>query len=94
MTHVLLIGNGAREHAIAEAIRRSAQIPRLYSFMKTNNPGIASLSEKICLGRYAEPEAIVAFARDAGVDFAIVCPEDPLSHGVVDALTAAGIPAV
>ena len=94
MTHVLLIGNGAREHAIAEAIRRSAQNPRLYSFMKTNNPGIASLSEKICLGRYDEPEAIVAFARDAGVDFAIVGPEDPLSHGVVDALTAAGIPAV
>ena len=94
MTHVLLIGNGAREHAIAEAIRRSAQTPRLYSFMKTNNPGIASLSEKICLGRYDEPEAIVAFARDAGVAFAIVGPEDPLSHGVVDALTAAGIPAV
>jgi len=94
MTHVLLIGNGAREHAIAEAIRRSAQSPLLYSFMKTNNPGIASLSEKICLGRYDEPDAIVAFARDAGVAFAIVGPEDPLSHGVVDALTAAGIPAV
>ena len=94
MTHVLLIGNGAREHAIAEAIRRSAQTSRLYSFMKTNNPGIASLSEKIRLGRYDEPEAIVAFGRDAGVDLAIVGPEDPLGHGVVDALTAAGIPAV
>ena len=94
MTHVLLIGNGAREHAIAEAIRRSGRNPRLYSFMKTNNPGIASLSEEVRLGRYDEPEAIVAFAREADVAFAVVGPEDPLSHGVVDALAAAGIPAV
>ena len=94
MTHVLLIGNGAREHAIAEAIRRSQREPRLYSFMKTNNPGIASLSEKIRLGRYDEPEAVVAFAREADAAFAVVGPEDPLSHGVVDALAAAGIPAV
>jgi len=94
MTNVLLIGNGAREHAIAEAIMRSAREPRLYSFMKTNNPGIASLSEQICLGRYDQPEAVVAFAGDSRTEFAVVGPEDPLSHGVVDALKAAGIPAV
>lgn len=94
MTRVLLIGNGAREHAIAEAIQRSARSPRLWSFMKTDNPGIASLSEKACLGRYDEPASIVAFARDSGVEFAVVGPEEPLAHGVVDALAAAGIPAV
>jgi phosphoribosylamine---glycine ligase len=94
MTHILLIGNGAREHAIAETIRRSGRNPRLYSFMKTNNPGIASLSEEVRLGRYDDPEAIAAFARETGVAFAVVGPEDPLSHGVVDALAASGIPAV
>jgi phosphoribosylamine---glycine ligase len=94
MTQVLLVGNGAREHAIAEAILRSAGNPRLYSFMKTNNPGIAALSEKVRLGRYDDPEAIAAFARETGVDFAVVGPEDPLSHGVVDALAVSGIPAV
>jgi phosphoribosylamine---glycine ligase len=94
MTNVLLIGNGAREHAIAEAIARSERTPCLYSFMKTNNPGIASLSRQVRMGRYAEPETIVAFARETGADFAFVGPEDPLSHGVVDALAAAGIPAV
>lgn len=94
MTDILLIGNGAREHAIAEAIQRSSQSHRLYSYMKANNPGIASLSERICLGRYDEPEAIAAFARDAGVAFAIVGPEDPLSHGAVDSLADAGIAAV
>jgi phosphoribosylamine--glycine ligase len=94
MTQVLLIGNGAREHAIAEAILRSERNPRLYSFMKTNNPGIAALSEKVRLGRYDEPEAIATFARETGTAFAVVGPEDPLSHGVVDALAASGIPAV
>ena len=94
MTHVLLIGNGAREHAIAEALMRSGRNPRLYAFMKTNNPGIASLSAEVRLGRYNETEAIVAFAKERKIAFAVIGPEDPLSHGIVDALTAAGIPAV
>jgi len=46
MSNILLIGNGAREHALAEAITRSPQKPQLFSFMKSNNPGIASLSVK------------------------------------------------
>lgn len=94
MTRVLLIGNGAREHAIAEAIMRSPQNPVLYSFMKTNNPGIAALSETVRIGRYDDLRAIADFAEESRVDFAFVGPEDPLSNGVVDALTAKGIPAV
>ncbi|MDD5100090.1 MAG: phosphoribosylamine--glycine ligase [Syntrophales bacterium] len=94
MAHVLLVGNGAREHAIAEAILRSKRSPRLYSFMKTNNPGIASLSEAVRLGRYDEPEAVVAFAREMNIDITVIGPEEPLGHGVVDALAAAGISAV
>ena len=34
MPNILLVGNGAREHAMAEAISRSEQKPRLFSFMK------------------------------------------------------------
>mgnify|MGYP001592656966 CR=1 FL=1 len=96
MTKVLLIGNGAREHAIAEAIMRSRQSPhpRLYAFMKTNNPGIAVLSEESRLGRYDDPEEIVSFAGKNNVDFAVVGPEDPLANGVVDMLAAKGIPVV
>ena len=45
MPGVLLVGNGAREHAIAEAIMRSSLNPKLFSCMKTNNPGIAALSQ-------------------------------------------------
>ena len=94
MPNILLVGNGAREHALAEAISRSEQKPRLFSFMKTNNPGIASLSEKIKLGSYADLEAITGFATENKIEFAVIGPEDPLNNGVVDALEKIGIPSV
>jgi len=47
MVRVLLIGNGAREHVIAETIKRSSHDIALFSFMKSNNPGIASLSADV-----------------------------------------------
>ena len=94
MSNILLVGNGAREHALAEAILRSGQTPRLFSFIKANNPGIAALSEKIKLGSYADLEAITGFATGNKVEFAVIGPEDPLNNGVVDALAICGIPAV
>jgi len=94
MPGVLLVGNGAREHAIAEAIMRSGHDPKLFSYMKTNNPGIAALSSKSLVGPYEDLPALMAFAKANGCEFAVVGPEDPLNLGVVDALLAAGIPAV
>jgi len=93
MINVILIGNGAREHAIAEAVMRSKHRLKLFSFMKANNPGIALISEEISIGSYSDLTAISAFARGASADFAIVGPEDPLNSGVVDALKEMGIPA-
>ena len=92
--NILLIGNGAREHAIAEAIARSKHRPLLHSFMKSNNPGIASLSEKILMGSYGNPASIVSFADAQRIEFAVIGPEDPLNNGIVDALRKAGIPSV
>jgi phosphoribosylamine---glycine ligase len=94
MPNILLVGNGAREHALAEAISRSEQKPRLFSFMKTNNPGIASLSEKIKLGGYIDLEAITGFSAENKIEFAVIGPEDPLNNGVVDALAKIGIPSI
>lgn len=91
MSNVLLIGNGAREHAIAEAVIRSNRQPRLFSFMKSNNPGIASLSEKFFIGSYSDLAAINAFAKECLIDFAVIGPEDPLNNGVADSLRGAGI---
>ncbi len=94
MPNILLVGNGAREHAMAEAIARSKQNPFLFSFMKTNNPGIAALSKKIQLGTYSDLSAILSFASENEINFAVIGPEDPLNNGVVDALAQIGIPAV
>ncbi len=94
MLNVLLIGNGAREHAIAEAIVNSPQKPRLFSYMKANNPGIARLSEQVQIGKYDDLEEIENFAKSLAIDFAVIGPEDQLQNGVVNALEQIGIPAV
>ncbi len=94
MTRVLLIGNGAREHVIAETVKRSAHDIALFSCMKSNNPGIASLSEAVLAAGYNDREKIGAFAREHGIDFAIIGPEDPLNNGIVDSLKKEGIPSV
>jgi len=94
MTTILLIGNGAREHAIAEAFTRSAEKPRIFAYMKSNNPGIGSLCDDVQLGNYDDIEAITAFAQSIAPDFVFIGMEEPLKHGVADALEELGIPCV
>jgi len=90
---ILLIGNGAREHVIAETFRKNSNV-ELYSFMKSKNPGIALLSKDIMLGSYSDLEGISNFAQKNNVDFAFIGPEDPLSQGVVDTLEEINIKSV
>ena len=96
--NILLIGNGAREHAIAEAIMRSRHNPVLLAYMKTNNPGIAAIAEKsggtVAIGDYGDLPKIVGCAQAHGVKLAVIGPEDPLADGVADALKKVGIPTV
>jgi len=94
MSNVFLIGNGAREHAIAEAILRSRHDPVIFSYMKSNNPGIAALSEKILIGDYNDLKGIKKFSRDCNIDFAVIGPEDLLNNGVVDSLREIDMPCV
>lgn len=93
MTKVLLIGHGAREHVIAETFKKNKNV-ELYSFMKSKNPGIASLSKEIMIGSYSEMDKIKDFAEKNEIDFAFIGPEDPLNLGVVDKLQDAGINAI
>ena len=90
MTKVLLIGQGAREHAIAEALVKGGAV--LYSYMKTRNPGIARLSEKVRVGSLRSTQEIASYAGQ--VDFCFIGPEDPLAEGLVDFLEASGIQCV
>ena len=91
----LLIGSGAREHAIARALHKSFKPGDvLYCFGNTVNPGILALSECYQTGAITNIEKILWFCQDTHFEFAIIGPEGPLSVGVADALWKHGIPVV
>jgi phosphoribosylamine--glycine ligase len=91
---VLIVGSGAREHAMAAALARSAQQPKLLCFSTARNPGIASLCAGYGIGSITDPAAVVSFAREHNTLLAVLGPEAPLAAGVADALWAAGVPVV
>ncbi len=90
-TRVLLVGGGAREHAMARLITRSSEA-ELLAVMKHRNPGIAALARAVYIHDELDVPAVVAWAREHGADLAVVGPEAPLEAGLSDALQEAGIP--
>jgi len=88
--HVLLIGSGGREHAIAAALRRSPKLTRLTC--APGNAGIAALADLAALDP-ADHAAVIAFCKAEMVDFVVIGPEAPLVAGLVDDLEAVGIKA-
>ncbi|WP_340101588.1 phosphoribosylamine--glycine ligase [Salinibaculum salinum] len=86
---VLLVGGGGREHAIARALADSNA--DLYACAGNKNPGIARLAEGFETLDTTNPTAVVDFARDSGVDLAVIGPEAALEAGVADALDDADI---
>lgn len=92
--NILIVGSGAREHAIAKALARSAQNPILYCCGNTLNPGVAMLTQDYWVGDINEGNSIVLLAKQWGITLAIIGPEAPLAAGIADALWAVGIPVV
>lgn len=90
MKKVLVVGGGGREHAICWKLAQSPEIEKLYC--APGNAGITKVAE--CVDISAEDiEGICAFAKDKGIDLAVIGPEVPLSMGIVDALEAVGVKA-
>jgi phosphoribosylamine--glycine ligase len=88
---ILIVGSGAREHAIALVLARSPQRPELMCFSGVRNPGILELCSAYGLGSIVDPAAVAAFAVEQAATLAVVGPEAPLAAGVADALIAAGV---
>jgi phosphoribosylamine--glycine ligase len=84
---VLIVGSGAREHALAFRLAKDESVEVLCA---PGNGGTAELGRNV----EVDPEdaaAVVALARRERVDLVVVGPEAPLVAGVVDGLVAAGI---
>ncbi len=86
----MVVGGGAREHALAAKLRLSARVRELLCV--PGNGGTAAIAENVALDPEDVP-AVVALAVARQVDFVVVGPEGPLVAGLVDALAEAGIEA-
>ena len=85
---IMVVGSGGREHAIIKKLKLSEGVDKIYAL-----PGNGGISDDaVCVDiRATDIEGIVGFAVNAGIDYAVVAPDDPLVLGCVDALEAAGI---
>ena len=86
---LLVVGGGGREHAIIKKLKENPEVTKIYAL--PGNGGIAADAECVPIGAKDIP-AMVAFAVEQQVDYAVVAPDDPLVLGAVDALNEKGIP--
>ena len=86
---LLVVGGGGREHAIIKSLKKNPNVTEIYA--APGNGGIAA--DATCVDIQAtDIDAIVAFAVENKIDYAVVAPDDPLVLGCVDALEEKGIP--
>jgi len=86
---VLLIGTGAREHALARSLHRDPAVTALHA--APGNPGIGEVATLHAVDPL-DGSAVADLATTLGADLVVVGPEAPLVAGVADAVRAAGIP--
>ena len=86
--NVLVIGSGAREHALVRALLRDDQV-----FTVECAPGNAGIAADVSVFpvNVNDADAIATLARDRGADLVVIGPEAPLVAGAADAVRAAGI---
>ncbi|ROR72567.1 phosphoribosylamine--glycine ligase [Bogoriella caseilytica] len=86
---ILLIGTGAREHALARSLATDPGVDELV--IAPGNPGTSALGRNLPLD-ILDGAAVAEAAREMSADLAVIGPEAPLVAGVSDAVRAAGIP--
>jgi len=88
---ILVVGSGGREHALAWAITASPLVDRIYC--APGNAGIADVAECVAIAA-TDFDALVAFAREKKIDFAVIGADAQLVGGLWDRFEAAGIRAL
>jgi len=78
---VMVIGSGAREHALAWKIAQSPKVKELY--LAPGNAGTASIAHNLSM-HSTDIEALAKAAQDIGINLTVVGPEAPLASGIVD----------
>lgn len=88
---VLVVGSGAREHAIAHALLKGESVEEVT--VAPGNPGIAADGIQTVNISQLDHDALIKFVKDNNYDFAFIGPEVPLMNGIVDDFEAHGIAA-
>ena len=83
MTHVLVIGKGAREHALTWKLAQSPRVSRIS--VAPGNAGTAAipLAQNLAIDA-TDIVSLLDYAETHAVDLTVVGPEEPLAHGLVD----------
>lgn len=92
--NILIVGSGAREHAIAAALHRSPQKPHILCCGTAVNPGIKQMAHQYWVGDINNAAQIVKIAKEWQAGLAIIGPEAPLEQGLADLLWKAAIPTI
>jgi phosphoribosylamine--glycine ligase len=86
---IMIIGNGAREHALAWKLRESPKVDELYA--APGNAGTASIAHNLDVPA-TDIEALARAATQHGIDLTVVGPEAPLASGIVDLFQSLHLP--
>jgi phosphoribosylamine--glycine ligase len=87
MTRVLIVGSGAREHALAWKLRQSPSVSELY--VAPGNPGTESIARNMPVSA-TDVSGVVDLVEELDIELTMIGPEAPLALGLADALRARG----